>query len=76
MWEDRDHRASKEVLDAYRKLAARTKNVELHIFPGIQHGWMMPGCTMVRRHGCSRCDAPFAILKALQEPQADRTRVA
>jgi carboxymethylenebutenolidase len=38
MWGDRDPRAPKEVLDAYRKVAARMKNVELHIFPGIQHG--------------------------------------
>jgi carboxymethylenebutenolidase len=43
LWGDRDHRAPDEVLSAYRALASRKKNVELHIFPGVQHGYMMPG---------------------------------
>ena len=45
MWGDQDHRAPKEVLDAYRPVPARMKNVELHIFPGIQHSYMMPMST-------------------------------
>ena len=45
MWGDQDHRAPKEVLDAYRPVPARMKNVELHIFPGIQHSYMMPRST-------------------------------
>ena len=28
---------------AYRTLAARKKNLELHVFPGVLHGYMMPG---------------------------------
>jgi carboxymethylenebutenolidase len=43
LWGDRDHRAPDEVLSAYRALASRKSNVELHIFPGVQHGYMMPG---------------------------------
>jgi carboxymethylenebutenolidase len=43
LWGDQDHRAPDEVLNAYRALASRTKNVELHIFSGVQHGYMMPG---------------------------------
>ena len=43
LWGDRDHRAPEEVLSAYRALASRKSNVELHIFPGVQHGYMMPG---------------------------------
>jgi carboxymethylenebutenolidase len=43
LWGDRDHRAPEEVLSAYRALASRKNNVELHIFPGVQHGYMMPG---------------------------------
>ena len=35
--------APAEVLEAYRAVAARMKNLELHIFPGILHGYMMPG---------------------------------
>ena len=43
LWGDRDHRAPDEVLNAYRALSSRKKNLELHIFPGVQHGYMMPG---------------------------------
>jgi carboxymethylenebutenolidase len=31
------------VLEAYRGVPARMKNVQLHIFPGVQHGYMMRG---------------------------------
>jgi carboxymethylenebutenolidase len=40
-WGDRDHAAPPEVQEAYRKVAARMKNVEVNIFPGIDHGYMM-----------------------------------
>jgi carboxymethylenebutenolidase len=43
IWGDRDHRAPAEVLDVYRDIPARMKNVEVHIFPGILHGYMMRG---------------------------------
>ena len=43
IWGDRDHRAPPEVLDAYRPIPARMKNVEVHIFPGVLHGYMMRG---------------------------------
>jgi carboxymethylenebutenolidase len=49
MWGDRDHRAPQEVLDAYRALAGRQNNLELHIFPGVQHGYMMPGVKAFNR---------------------------
>jgi len=29
------------VLEAYRAVPRRMKNVEVHIFPGVQHGYMM-----------------------------------
>ena len=41
IWGERDHAAPAEVLEAYRGLPSRMKNVEVHIFPGIQHGYMM-----------------------------------
>jgi carboxymethylenebutenolidase len=41
MWGDRDHRAPDEVLNAYRAVVSRKNNVEVHIFPGVQHGYMM-----------------------------------
>jgi carboxymethylenebutenolidase len=43
LWGDRDNRAPPPVLDAYRKLTAESSNVELHVFPGVQHGYMMKG---------------------------------
>src|SRR5580700_8811684 len=41
IWGDRDHVAPAPVLDLYRAVPARVKNIEVHIFPGIQHGFMM-----------------------------------
>ncbi len=42
IWGDADHQAPTEVLEAYRGAAARMKNLELHVFPGVLHGYMMP----------------------------------
>jgi carboxymethylenebutenolidase len=42
LWGDQDHVAPAPVLDAYRAIGARMANVEVHIFPGVQHGYMMP----------------------------------
>ncbi|MGZ5147277.1 MAG: dienelactone hydrolase family protein [Burkholderiales bacterium] len=41
IWGDQDHQAPAPVLEAYRALPSRMKNVEVHIFPGVQHGYMM-----------------------------------
>ena len=41
MWGDKDVMAPAELLDAYRAIPARMKNFELHVFPGILHGYMM-----------------------------------
>ena len=43
LWGDNDRVAPPPVLDAYRAVRTRQKNVELHIFPGVLHGYMMPG---------------------------------
>lgn len=42
IWGDRDHQAPAAVLAAYRGAAARMKNLDLHVFPGVEHGYMMP----------------------------------
>lgn len=42
MWGDKDFAAPPEVRDAYRAAAARHQNLELHVFPGIDHGYMLP----------------------------------
>ena len=41
IWGDQDHQAPAPVLEAYRSVPARMKNVEVHIFPGVLHGYMM-----------------------------------
>ena len=43
IWGDQDHAAPANVLEAYRAVPARMKNVEVHVFPGVQHGYMMQG---------------------------------
>ena len=43
IWGDQDHQAPPEVLNAYRAVPPRMPNVEVHIFPGVLHGYMMPG---------------------------------
>lgn len=43
IWGDQDHAAPVPVQEAYRAVPARMKNVEVHIFPGVQHGYMMRG---------------------------------
>lgn len=43
IWGDADNCAPVEVLDAYRGLAAWMENVEVRIFPGVLHGYMMRG---------------------------------
>jgi len=43
IWGDKDHAAPAPVLDAYRAIAPHTKNLDLNIFPGVLHGYMMPG---------------------------------
>jgi carboxymethylenebutenolidase len=42
IWGDQDHAAPAEVLAAYRAVPARMPNLEVHIFPGVLHGYMMP----------------------------------
>lgn len=42
VWGDKDHAAPAPVLDAYRAIAPRIENLDLNIFPGILHGFMMP----------------------------------
>ena len=42
IWGDRDHAAPAPVQEAYRAIAPRMTNLDLHIFPGVDHGYMMP----------------------------------
>jgi len=44
-WGDRDDAAPPPVRDAYRAAAARLQNVQVRVFPGAAHGYMMRGNT-------------------------------
>jgi carboxymethylenebutenolidase len=68
IWGDQDHRAPVEVLDAYRGIPLRMENVEVHIFPGVLHGYMMRGSPKAfhqATHDFSMARA-LAILDALR----------
>jgi carboxymethylenebutenolidase len=74
--EDQDHQAPTEVLDAYRGAAARMKNLELHIFPGVLHGYMMPDNVKAfdrktREFSMARA---LAILEGLRGGEAGRRK--
>ena len=43
IWGDQDTMAPANVLEAYRAVPARMKNVEVHVFAGVLHGYMMRG---------------------------------
>ena len=78
MWGDQDHRAPPAVLDAYRPVPARMKNVEVHIFPGILHGYMMPAATKAfdaktRAFSMGRA---LSILEGLRTPAGRRIEAA
>jgi carboxymethylenebutenolidase len=41
LWGDQDSYAPPGLLDACRETSSRMKNVEVHVFPGVLHGFMM-----------------------------------
>jgi carboxymethylenebutenolidase len=68
IWGDQDVMAPAPVLEAYRAVPARMKNVEVHIAPGIQHGYMMKTAPKVydqKLYDFSMGKA-FAILEGLR----------
>jgi len=70
MWGDEDHRAPAEVLEAYRASSSRMENLEVHVFPGVRHGYMLPGSqgfdSAARDFSMTRA---LAILEALRGDQ-------
>ena len=68
VWGDQDHAAPQNVRDAYHAVAASRSNVELHVFPGVKHGYMMPDAgpafdNKTREFSLARA---FAILDGLR----------
>jgi carboxymethylenebutenolidase len=43
VWGEKDHLAPPPVVEAYHALALRAPNVEVRVFPGVLHGFMMKG---------------------------------
>ena len=41
LWGDKDQAAPSKVIDAYRNAGRNRRNVEVHVFPGVLHGYMM-----------------------------------
>jgi len=71
IWGDRDHQAPPPVLDAYRQVPARMPNVEVHVFPGVEHGYMFPGAEAYDRNTREfSMTRTLAILQRLREPAA------
>jgi carboxymethylenebutenolidase len=67
IWGDKDHLAPPPVVEAYRNLAKRMTNLELHIFPGVEHGYMMKAAKVydAKTYDFSMQRA-LAILKGLE----------
>ena len=79
IWGDQDHAAPAETLEAYRKVPAHMPNVEVHIFPGVLHGYMMRWNTKAFDHATREFSMAraLAILDALRsEPAGQRLRAA
>lgn len=78
LWGDLDHQAPAEVLAAYRDVPARMPNVQVHIFPGVLHAYMMP--TNKKAYDPERRAFSFArtyeILEKLRGPKVTPLRQA
>ena len=74
IWGDADHQAPAEVLDAYRAASLRMKNVQVHIFPGVLHGYMMPENVKAfdRKTREFSMEQSLAILERLRSAEAAR----
>jgi len=68
IWGDEDNQAPPEVIAAYREVPPRMKNVELHIFPGIKHAYMMPdaGAAFSAKTRAFSMERALAILNDLR----------
>ena len=68
IWGDKDVMAPPEVLETYRAAAKKMDNLDLHVFPGVLHSYMMPGSKdaydpKVRAFSMQKA---FALLQALR----------
>jgi carboxymethylenebutenolidase len=78
MWGDKDFAAPPKVRDAYRTRATRQNNVEVHVFPGIDHGYMFPHSpaafdAATRKFSMARA---LSILQGLRGDQKQKAEAA
>jgi len=77
LWGDQDHQAPPDVLAAYRAVPARMPNVEVNIFPGVLHGYMMPGSKAYNQPARAfSMQRALAILAGLREDAGQALRRA
>jgi carboxymethylenebutenolidase len=70
IWGDQDHAAPTPVLEAYRQATDRMSNADLHVFPGVLHGYMFrdnPKAFDAKTYAFSLGKA-LAILEELRVP--------
>ena len=73
IWGDKDHAAPAPVLEAYRTAAPRFANLDLNIFPGVLHGYMMRDAKeafdqKTRDFSMARAKAILASLRGKAQP--------
>ncbi len=73
LWGDQDNHASNEVLAACRAIAGSAKNVELHVFPAVRHGYMMRS-NEAAFAGFARGASMACTLKVLTGLRSERAR--
>lgn len=68
IWGDQDHIAPEPVLTAFREAARDTANLEVAIFPGVEHGFMMPSSSAFDRSARDfAMQRTFAFLEELSQ---------
>jgi carboxymethylenebutenolidase len=68
IWRDQDHIAPEPVLAAFKEAAGDMPNLEVHVFPGVEHGFMMPGSSSFDRTARDfAMHCAFSILDGLTE---------
>lgn len=68
IWGDQDHIAPAPVLDAFTEAARDMPNLEVQIFPGVEHGFMMPSSSAFDRTARDfSMRRTFALLEDLRQ---------
>jgi carboxymethylenebutenolidase len=71
IWGDADSAAPAPVLEAFRAVPGRMKNVEVRVLPGVQHGYMMRGNAQAFDGDAYAfsLERALAVLEVLRQPK-------